>query len=504
MKDKITEGFFSILFSNVGRLFLALIITPIMVRLLGSAKYGDYAFLLGIISLWGRVVYGGLNDGIRKYVAEGRDGENWKEQVLAFYIHIGTILIGLTTVVILVTVHGGYLTGFLGSRIVSFFPLIGLVVLSRACYTVARSALMGVNLERISEPIRVIQRLFFGITGILLVYYGFGVTGVLVGHMVGSLMAALAAFYFVKEYYDIREIVRIPGTTFPRKELISFNVYSTFLLLLGLSLYNVDVLLLQPMAGSQPTGYYKAALTVAHFLWFVPMVLQTVLLHSTSDLWSQNDQSVIDTIASKITRYTVLFTLLIALGIGALAQPFLTSYFGQEFTASVIPLLLLIPGTVSFAVARPIYSIGQASGNLTPLMLSTGIGAGLNLGLNLFLIPRYGMNGAAVATSISYGSMLILHSLASRKIGFNPFADLRLPSIVITTIASAPIIFGISYVLQSGILSLIVVPPVGLTVYGTIAVRAQAITADEIESLLQPIPIGRIEPVLMLIRRIEG
>jgi len=503
-KNRILGGFFSIFFSNIGRFLLMLIITPIIVRLLGSAKYGDYAFLLGVISLWGRFVHGGLNDGVRKYIAEDRDDVKWKSQVLGFYTRIGTLLVGFTLGLVLMALHIGYLEDILGSDLVSFFPLIGLLVFVRVYHTAMRSALMGEGLERISEPIRVIERLLFGVTGIALVYVGFGVNGVILGHVVGSLTAAFVSFYYVLKNFNIRYVIRIPDTGFPRRKLIFFNVYSTLLLLLSLSLYNVDILLLRPLVGSQPTGYYKAALTIVHFLWFVPIVSQMVLLHSASELWSQNNRSAINSMSSKITRFTLLFTLLVAMGIGALARPFLTIYFGQEFTASVIPLLLLIPGTASFAVARPIYAVGQASGELAPLMISTGIGAGMNLGLNLLLIPRYGMNGAAVATSLSYGSMLILHGLASRKIGFNPFADLRIPSIAITTIVSAPVIFGVPYVLNSGILSLIIVPPLGFVVYATLAIRTRAITADEIKSLLQPIPSKWLELVLLLIRRVEG
>ncbi len=180
--------------------------------------------------------------------------------------------------------------------------------------------------------------------------------------------------------------------------------------------------------------------------------------------------------------------MLLLLGIAALAAPFMQLYFGSEFGDAVVPLLLLLPGVLGFAVARPIYAIGQGKGELRVLIVATGTAAVINLVLNLILIPQYGMHGAAIATSIGYGSMVVFHYFAARRIGYNPFADLRLTRIAITTGVAAPVIFGVSYAIDSGLLSLVIVPPVGFIVYSTLALRTGAVTADEIVPILNNAP----------------
>lgn len=51
MKTDVIRGFVSILGSKVATLFLGLLTTPILVRLLGSSQYRDYAFLLSILGI---------------------------------------------------------------------------------------------------------------------------------------------------------------------------------------------------------------------------------------------------------------------------------------------------------------------------------------------------------------------------------------------------------------------------------------------------------------------
>jgi len=98
------------------------------------------------------------------------------------------------------------------------------------------------------------------------------------------------------------------------------------------------------------------------------------------------------------------------------------------------------------------------------------------------------MAGAAVATSIGYGSMLAFHGVAARRIGYDPFEDLRLLPIVITAIIAAVVIFGLASLIESTITSLAVVPPMGFAVYTILALRTRAIDPDEIISVLDQAP----------------
>lgn len=121
---------------------------------------------------------------------------------------------------------------------------------------------------------------------------------------------------------------------------------SIVLVFLLMSLYHVDILMLQQFRESSDVGNYRAALQIAEFLWFVPLALQTVFVHSTSELWSRNRTREITDLASRTTRYTFLLTGVMAVGLAALADVAIPLYFGAEAEPAIDPLLLLLPGAL--------------------------------------------------------------------------------------------------------------------------------------------------------------
>ncbi len=488
MRTDPIRGFLSIFSSNLVRLLLGIAITPILVRVLGTANYGDYAFILSILGVSMILVNAGITDGLRKFVAEDRDRAGWADAVYGFYVQTGTILAGIAALGFVAANLAGVTESLLGPVFVPYLYLLAGVIVVRQGENIVRSSLMGKGLEHLSEPLWALQKLLFGIFGISLAYVGYDVSGVVAGHLIAGAIVLVVGTYLLSFHYDIRAAFRPKRVHVPRRELLTFNAHSVMLILLTASLYHVDIILLQWFVGSEATGLYKAALIVAEFLWFVPFALQMVLLHSASELWAKEETARISEIAARVARYTLFFTVLVATGIAALAEPFVGLYFGDEFTPAVLPLWLLLPGALGFAIARPIFAIGQGAGMLQPLILATAAAALLNLGLNLVLIPPYGMAGAAVATSIGYASMLGFHVVAARSIGYNPVADLRLFRVGSTVSVSAVVIGGLAMATGPSLVSLVVVPPVGFVVYTVLGLRLRAVDPAELIGLAERLP----------------
>jgi len=503
MQTSPIKGFFSILGGKVGLLLLSLLITPLLVRILGSSLYGDYAFILSLLGMSMIIVNAGISDGVRKFVAEDRDISMWESSVFGFYSRIGAFLSGVGAIVFFFANISGFTERFFRPEFETLFYFLGVLIVCRQFFSLVRNSLMAKGLEYISEPLTVVQKISFGVTGLSLALLGYGVEGILIGHIIGTVLGIIIGIYYLRHSYDFSYIFRKLPKTISKQELFSFNLFSVVLIFLTASLYHVDVLLLQPLVGSDKTGYYKAALVVAEFLWFVPNALQTVLLHSASEMWSKNATPDMTMIAARAARYTLVITLLLTIGIAALADPFVTIYYGDEFRPAITPLWLLLPGVLGFAVARPIFAIGQGKGVLKPLIIATGAAAMLNLFLNLFLIPRFGLSGAATATSLGYGSMVWFHVIAARRIGYNPLADLRLSRVLVTVVVTAPVVFGLAFTIPSHVLSLIVVPPAGFMVYFFVAIRSGVITSDELIPFIEQFNLPLSEPTINIIRKIE-
>jgi len=435
------------------------------------------------------VVYVGSFDGIRKYIAEEREIDGWAGDVFGFYSKV-VLGLGLVTVVAIVVIaRSAFVVESLGSDFVLYFHVVALMVVLRIPLRISRSVLLGFSLERYSEPLLIVDRLIFAAFVVLLSVVGGTVAGILGARTVSFGIASVFALVIVTRRVKLSKIVTHSPEYLPRKQLLGYGISTMALKFLLVSLYHTDIILLRFFVGSAETGYYRAALVIAEFLWFVPTAIEIALPHSTSNLWVSEQYDRITAISTQTVRYTLLFTSLLVLGIAGLARPLLSLYFGQEFAAAAGPLIVLLPGALGFAVARPVLAITKGQSTLRGLVLVTGVAAGINGVLNLILIPRFGMAGAAIATSVGYSSMFGLHVWNARKLGIDPLADLRIKRVGVTVGVAAIPVIGLSGYITSDIIALLIVPPVGFITFGVFALLTGAIRLDELRRLFRNSPL---------------
>jgi O-antigen/teichoic acid export membrane protein len=149
---------------------------------------------------------------------------------------------------------------------------------------------------------------------------------------------------------------------------------------------------------SSEIAFYAVAVSVVNPLQLIPGALGTVLLPRLSDA---NEDEAGDFTASvvRLATWLMLAGALALAVVGTLAIPLL---FGRAYQASVTPFLLLLPGltlaTVSRLLARYFAAVGRPQALLGVMFAAVT----LNVVLNFYLIPRYGIWGAASASLLSY------------------------------------------------------------------------------------------------------
>lgn len=487
MDRSLLQGFLSIFGARFGRTVIGVVSLPLIVRVLGPGGYGDYAFLLSVFSLYMIFVSSGVTEGAQKFGAEDRY-EGWTRQIVGYYFRLATILAAVGALALILVTTTGVFARYLGEEFTLYFYIIGVTVVTTQYRELARRYLMAFGLEKYSESLNLLSKCIWVSVGLWLAWTGLDVTGMLLGHLVATVILAVVGFWLVFRRVPARSVFESLPEEFPRRRVLSFNSLNILLVLLSMSLYHVDVVMLGAITGSEETGYYRAALALTEYLWLVPISLQALLLHSTSALWSEEELERINDLAARITRYTVLFTGLLAVGIASLADSFVPLYFGADFSPAIVPILLLLPGTLGFAAAQPIIAISQARGDLRPLLAATGTAAVINLALNAAFIPLYGMTGAAVATSVGYGSMFVFHVVTARHLGYDPLDDFRIGRVTATTAATAAVVFPLGWLITGPLIALVVVPIAGLLVHVVAALVAGAVDAEEIRGLLSSVP----------------
>lgn len=486
--------FFAILGGRFGALLVSVVATPILVRLLGDAGYGDFSFMLSLLVLSMVVVNAGIFDGTRKFVAERRGDAQWVADVISFYGKLAGALIILAWLAIFILLGTDAIAIVLGEEFEVYFVIVAIIMLTKQFFYLFRSGLMGVGKAQLSEPLYVLEKGGGMLIGIGFAYIGYGVAGVLVGYLIAAMLAAILAIYHLRSLIDVSLLRGASRAAVPRDDLLSFNLYTVGLTVGIMSLFHLDIILVRLLTDGAETGHYKAALLTAEFLLLLPVALQILLVHGASHLWSDGESATVSALLARITRLNLAALVLLAAGVAVLADPFFRLYFGPEFTAAIGPFLILLPGVIGFGLARPLIGVGQATGAVATVFRATAIAAVANLVLNLLLIPPFGMYGAAVATAITYASMIALLGIATLQRGINPFTDLRAGRILVIGGITVGVLVAVDAAIASAIVSLVVVPIVGVGLYGGLLFVTRVFSADEIDwlrSLVEGSGVGR-------------
>ncbi|SDD90461.1 polysaccharide biosynthesis C-terminal domain-containing protein [Natrinema hispanicum] len=488
--ERMIKGFLVILSGKVGKILVGVATTPILIRFLNETEYGNYAFMMSIFGLLLVPINGVVFDGARKFLSEDRFS-HIQSQIITFYIKIIIIVVSVFMLFIFSLDLSSIIQRTLPNKFVGYFYVLIPILFLRASVSLARSSLLGIGLEKFSEPLEFLRKFSFSVTAIYLAYAGFGTLGVLFSHIIAAFIVTAISIPLLSKKFSYKlSSINIPNT-FPRKNLLTFSLLNIVLMSLIFSMRHIDVIFLRLLLEGEQTAYYKAALVIAEFLWFVPLALQITLVHSTSKLWDNNKIDDINNMSRNITKYNLIFTLLLVVGLAVLADEFVNFYFGVRYAASATPLLLLLPGVLGFALARPIFAIGQGKGDVLPLVYATGASALLNIVLNILLIPRFGMTGAAIATSIGYGSMAIFHIFISiKKIGFNPIKGIPIFRIGFSGLITLYVLDKLNSQVITGSISLVTIPVIGGLVYITLLLLFGVITRSQYNTVVDMVSLG--------------
>jgi O-antigen/teichoic acid export membrane protein len=176
--------------------------------------------------------------------------------------------------------------------------------------------------------------------------------------------------------------------------------------------YRANTFLLNAIVGIGATGVFSVALGLAETLWYLPTSFGLVLFSRAVQGGREGAN-----IASAMTRTVLAVMLVGAIPLWLLAPTLVELVYGQPFRAAGVALQVMLPGVLAYSIvavlSNPIIAWG-APGRLTTVLVA---GLVVNLAANALLIPQFGINGAAAASTVSYtitaGLTLLLYGRLS-------------------------------------------------------------------------------------------
>ena len=221
-----------------------------------------------------------------------------------------------------------------------------------------------------------------------LLYYGcYTVFGVLGGNIFN--------FFRLRKYIHRENIIfselHIKRHIQPVLKVFSFSVVTSIYL-------QLNTVLLGFLKNALAVGYFAAATKVMQMLLQMSACLGSVMMPRASHLIAENKESEFNALIQKSYDFTLAIALPMTVGLIFCAPNLITSLCGVKFENSILPSQIIAPIILMVAISN-VFGIQVLfpKGKINIVTLCCGIGAVVDLVLNLCLIPFFSYVGTSIA-----------------------------------------------------------------------------------------------------------
>jgi O-antigen/teichoic acid export membrane protein len=379
--------------TQMAGIFFTILTTAVIARWLGPEGKGiiDLALLVpGMLSLF---LSGGINVANVYFAGTRRlDVPILTENSIKFAM-LATIL-GIVIVGILIA--SGWLL-FLVPGISIWLVLLAMVGLP---FRLLSSYLSGIllGLQRIVtvNMINVVQSLLtLMLTISLVIGLGMGLGGPVLSSLGAGMVSLTLLIIILRREGSVFEPKRNPSAMYP---VLSFGLKGHIGNVLQFFNYRLDMFFVNYFVGSGSVGIYSVSVGLVEILWFFPNAMGFVIFPKAT----ATKPEVMRAFTPKVFWITLGVTVLGAMGLVVLGKPLIQFIYSLTFIDAYLPMLALLPGVILLGSAKVLTNEIAGRGYPQYNSLSAGIAFILTVVFNLILIPRYGILGAALASSISY------------------------------------------------------------------------------------------------------
>ncbi|RHX90973.1 flippase [Leptospira stimsonii] len=403
--EKILKNSGWLFFDKFFRMGMGMLLGVWIARYFGPDDYGKLNYVIAYIALIGSFTNLGL-DGI--VVRELIKDQNSKAEIIStsfvLQFFAGIAAYGISLILIL----------FLRPNESDVFWMVFLVG-----FTLSLRAISVVKYWYEAEVITkyfvwLENSLFFVFSGfrVLLILKGFGIFAFIWLGLIESLINLLG-YYFLYNLHNQRFSVR--HANWKRAESLLRN--SWMLLLSGLAVIvymRIDQIMIGQMMGDEAVGVYTAAVKISEVWYFIPMTIVSSIFPAILKAKQFNQNLYLDRLRL-LHSFMFILSLMIAIPMTFLSDPIIQALFGKKYSeAGIILSIHIWAGVFVFlGVASSRYYLTEnlQRGELYKSLL----GCFSNIVLNYFLIPVYGIKGAAIATVISQFIASMLFNLLFKR-----------------------------------------------------------------------------------------
>mgnify|MGYP003992142673 CR=1 FL=1 len=245
---------------------------------------------------------------------------------------------------------------------------------------------------------------------ILIITTSLDISAVIITYFFGNIFSAGLVFYL----YMNRTTLPFPSINVRKEDYLLLWNYGKKVYLTTIMSYlhlRIDLLLVALLLPLSQVAYYNLAVNIVEKLWLLN-VGNTIFFTRVSS--AENGYR--ENLTAKLCRNTLFTTTVLAAVLWLSADILVELLYGTAFKPIIEPLMILMPGVVLMSIAKLFYSYFNGMNLIWYNQLTVLLTILLNVGLNLILIPIYGITGVALATTITYSTAFIIMTCLFVKI----------------------------------------------------------------------------------------
>ena len=378
---------------------LGFISTMYFSHTLGKDLMGIYYLFIAYYGIFNMIGEFGFGQAAIKRISESSE----KNEYLSAYVLLRSLCLIVSTLLFLLV--SPYLIDLKDVNLTFAIVVVLFVAAFSNIVTMGIRGLDHIGIYSIASSLSEIFRISLQV---ILVLLGFSIFGLCGGCIVGVFMfgiLCLKYFTFKPAKFGLRHI----------KSLFVYGFW-IFLISAGSTIFTyADTIFVGYFMTAGDVGVYRTAFQFTALAAFFALAFQQTLTPKISN-WSANGQW--EKIPSPVSRsITISLILAIPVFIGSLmlADKLLYFFYGADFAAGATACMILFLVQIISIFVTLLGVALTASDHARQSFYATAISAILNVILNCLLIPTLGINGAAVATLISYSINAILIAYFLRR-----------------------------------------------------------------------------------------
>ncbi len=401
--------------TRIVNFLFGMVISIIIARILGPEGKGIYSLAILVPTL--AITFSNLGIGPATIFYIGKEKYDLKKILgnnLIFSLIIGALALLIGFIIILLT-KGLFFKDVPISLLMTALILIPFSL----SFTLLNQIILGMQ-QILKYNILEFSKQFFFLILVVIVLLGFRLEllGALLSHIFAIL---LAAFFSGIVVYKLVGGINYKLDKKYSKDLFFYGIKAHISNILSFLNYRADIFLISAFLNPAAVGYYALAVGIGEKLWLISTSASKVLFPRVA---SEKDSKRLKEFTPIVSRNVLFFTLIGAVFAYLLSEWIIVLLYSEAFLESIRPFQILLIGIIAASISRVLSHDIAGRGKVILNTYMAALTVIVNISLNILFIPRWGINGAAWASVISYSIHLIVKLLIYSKISGNPVSKI--------------------------------------------------------------------------------